>query len=332
MMEVWTDMKTRPRRLRNGETLRRMVRETRMDSSSLIYPIFVKEGENILEEIPTMPGQYRYSVDTMGKKLEQLLNAGISSVMFFGIPAYKDEAGSGAYAEDGIIQKALMQATKDFPELYLITDVCMCEYTSHGHCGVLCGQDVDNDETLKLLAKTALSHAQAGADMVAPSDMMDGRVAAIRNLLDENGYRNTPVMSYAVKYASAFYGPFRDAAGSAPSFGDRKGYQMDYHNSREGVKEALLDIEEGADIIMVKPAMSYLDMVTRIKETVNVPVAAYSVSGEYAMIKAGASLGYIDEEKIICETAASAFRAGCDIYLTYYAEEIAGFMRQGKIG
>ncbi|MCI9271338.1 MAG: porphobilinogen synthase [Dorea sp.] len=325
-------MKTRPRRLRNGETLRRMVRETRMDSSSLIYPIFVKEGENILEEIPTMPGQYRYSVDTMGKKLEQLLNAGISSVMFFGIPAYKDEAGSGAYAEDGIIQKALMQAKKDFPELYLITDVCMCEYTSHGHCGVLCGQDVDNDETLKLLAKTALSHAQAGADMVAPSDMMDGRVAAIRNLLDENGYRNTPVMSYAVKYASAFYGPFRDAAGSAPSFGDRKGYQMDYHNSREGVKEALLDIEEGADIIMVKPAMSYLDMVTRIKETVNVPVAAYSVSGEYAMIKAGASLGYIDEEKIICETAASAFRAGCDIYLTYYAEEIAGFMRQGKIG
>lgn len=325
-------MKIRPRRLRYGETLRKMVRETRMDASSLIYPIFVKEGKGSCEEIPTMPGQYRYSVDTMGKKLEELLRAGVSSVMFFGIPGYKDEAGSGAYAEDGIIQKALMQAKRDFPELYLITDVCMCEYTSHGHCGVLCGQDVDNDETLKLLAKTALSHVQAGADMVAPSDMMDGRVAAIRDLLDKNGYINTPVMSYAVKYASAFYGPFRDAAGSAPSFGDRKSYQMDYHNSREGVKEALLDIEEGADIIMVKPAMAYLDMVTRIKATVNVPVAAYSVSGEYAMIKAGAKLGYIDEEKIICETAASAFRAGCDIYLTYYAEEIAKYIQEGKIG
>lgn len=326
------NMKIRPRRLRYGETLRRMVRETRMDASSLIYPIFVKEGRDILEEIPTMPGQYRYSVDTMGKKLEELLNAGVSSVMFFGIPGYKDEIGSGAYAEDGIIQKALSRAKQDFPEMYLITDVCMCEYTSHGHCGVLCGQDVNNDETLKLLAKTALSHVQAGADMVAPSDMMDGRVAAIRSLLDENGYINTPIMSYAVKYASAFYGPFRDAAGSAPSFGDRKSYQMDYHNSREGIKEALLDIEEGADIIMVKPAMAYLDMVARIKETVNVPVAAYSVSGEYAMIKAGAKLGYIDEEKIICETAASAFRAGCDIYLTYYAEEIAGFIQEGKIG
>lgn len=325
-------MRIRPRRLRYGETLRKMVRETRMDASSLIYPIFVKEGQGILEEIPTMPGQYRYSVDTMGKKLEELLRAGVSAVMFFGIPGYKDEIGSGAYAEDGIIQKALAQAKKEYPELYRITDVCMCEYTSHGHCGVLCGQDVNNDGTLKLLAKTALSHVQAGADMVAPSDMMDGRVAAIRGLLDENGYSNIPVMSYAVKYASAFYGPFRDAAGSAPAFGDRKSYQMDYHNSREGMKEALLDIEEGADIIMVKPAMAYLDMVTRIKDTVNVPVAAYSVSGEYAMIKAGAKLGYIDEEKIICETAVSAFRAGCDIYLTYFAEEIAQYMREGKIG
>lgn len=325
-------MRIRPRRLRYGEILRKMVRETRMDASSLIYPIFVKEGQGIMEEIPTMPGQYRYSVDTMGKKLEELLRAGVSAVMFFGIPGYKDEIGSGAYAEDGIIQKALAQAKKEYPELYRITDVCMCEYTSHGHCGVLCGRDVNNDETLKLLAKTALSHVQAGADMVAPSDMMDGRVAVIRDLLDENGYGNIPIMSYAVKYASAFYGPFRDAAGSAPAFGDRKGYQMDYHNSREGMKEAILDIKEGADIIMVKPALAYLDMVTRIKDTGNVPVAAYSVSGEYAMIKAGAKLGYIDEEKIICETAVSAFRAGCDIYLTYFAEEIAQYMREGKIG
>lgn len=326
------ELTNRPRRLRSNPTLRKMVRETRMDPSSLVYPMFVTEGSNKKEEIPSMSGQYRYSVDRMEEKLIELQNAGVSSVMLFGIPEEKDACGSGAYAEDGIVQKAFRKAKEACPGLYLIGDVCMCEYTSHGHCGVLKGQDVDNDQTLELLAKTALSQVQAGADMVAPSDMMDGRVAAIRNLLDENGYRNTPVMSYAVKYASAFYGPFRDAAGSAPSFGDRKGYQMDYHNSREGVKEALLDIEEGADIIMVKPAMSYLDMVTRIKETVNVPVAAYSVSGEYAMIKAGASLGYIDEEKIICETAASAFRAGCDIYLTYYAEEIAGFMRQGKIG
>lgn len=326
------DMKIRPRRLRNGELLRKMVRETRVDASSLIYPIFVREGSGIVEEIPTMPGQYRYSVDTMGEKLASLQNAGVSSVMFFGIPDHKDEVGSGAYAEDGIVQKALRRARREFPGMYLITDVCMCEYTSHGHCGVLCGHDVNNDETLKLLAETALSHAQAGADMVAPSDMMDGRVAAIREKLDGNGYLNVPVMSYAVKYASAFYGPFRDAAGSAPAFGDRKSYQMDYHNSREGIKEALLDVEEGADIIMVKPAMSYLDMVAKIKDAVKVPVAAYSVSGEYSMIKAGAALGYVDEEKIICETAASAYRAGCDIYLTYYAEEIARLIKEGKIG
>ena len=326
------NMTVRPRRLRYGETLRRMVRETRMDPSSLIYPMFVKEGTNIKEEIPSMEGQFRYSVDQLPYELENLSKAGVSSVMLFGIPDHKDEVGSGAYAEDGIIQKALRKAKEDYPELYRITDVCMCEYTSHGHCGVLCGHDVDNDETLKLLAKTALSHVQAGADMVAPSDMMDGRVAAIRAELDGNGFKNTPIMSYAVKYASAFYGPFRDAAGSAPAFGDRRSYQMDYHNSREGVKEALLDVKEGADIIMVKPAMSYLDMVVKIKEAVHVPVASYSVSGEYAMIKAGAKLGYIDEEKIICETAASAFRAGCDIYLTYYAQEIARFMREGRIG
>ncbi|MCD8157158.1 MAG: porphobilinogen synthase [Clostridiales bacterium] len=322
----------RPRRLRSGENLRKMVCETRMDPSSLIYPLFVREGSGIMEEIPAMPEQYRYSTDTMGEKLESLQNAGVTSVMFFGIPDEKDEAGSGAYDANGIVQRALRQARKDFPDLYRVTDVCMCEYTSHGHCGVLKGKEVDNDRTLNLLAQTALSHAEAGADMVAPSDMMDGRVAAIRSVLDENGFYNTPIMSYAIKYASAFYGPFRDAAGSAPAFGDRKSYQMDYHNSREGIREALLDVEEGADIIMVKPAMSYLDMVTKIKDIVHVPIAAYSVSGEYGMIKAGASLGYIDEEKIICETAASAFRAGCDIYLSYFAEEIAGFMKEGKIG
>ncbi len=326
------ELTVRPRRLRSGETLRKMVRETRMDPSSLIYPIFIKEGSDITEEIPAMPGQYRYSVNTMGEKLASLQAAGVCSVMFFGIPDQKDEAGSGAYDADGVVQKALRRARKDFPELYLITDVCLCEDTSHGHCGVLRGHEGDTDRTLKLLAQTALSHAEAGADMVAPSDMMDGRVAAIRAILDRHGYTNTPILSYAVKYASAFYGPFRDAAGSAPSFGDRKSYQMDYHNSREGVKEALLDVEEGADIIMVKPAMSYLDMVARIKSEVHVPVASYSVSGEYSMIKAGAQMGYIDEEKIVCETAASAFRAGCDLYLTYFAEEIAGYMREGKIG
>lgn len=325
-------MQIRPRRLRYGENLRKMVRETRMDPSTLIYPIFVKEGNNITEEIPTMPGQFRYSVDSMGRKLEELLDAGVSSVMFFGIPDHKDEVGSGAYDENGIIQRALRKAKEDYPEIYRITDVCMCEYTSHGHCGVLCGHEVHNDETLKLLARTALSHVEAGSQMVAPSDMMDGRVSAIRSMLDKNGHETVPIMSYAVKYASAFYGPFRDAAGSAPAFGDRKSYQMDYHNSREGIKEALLDVNEGADIIMVKPAMSYLDMVTKIKDLVQVPVAAYSVSGEYAMIKAGAKMGYIDEEKIICETAASAFRAGCDIYLTYYAQEIARLIKEGKIG
>ena len=246
----------RPRRLRSSETLRKMVRETRMDKSSLIYPIFVREGQGIKEEIPSMEGQYRYSIDMLPYGLEEVARAGVSSIMLFGIPGEKDEVGSGAYAKDGIIQRALREAKKRFPDLYYITDVCMCEYTSHGHCGVLCGHEVDNDKTLALLAKTALSQVEAGADMVAPSDMMDGRVAAIRECLDKNGHKETPIMSYAVKYASAFYGPFRDAAGSAPSFGDRKSYQMDYHNRREGMKEALADIQEGADIIMIKPAMS----------------------------------------------------------------------------
>ena len=326
------EMLKRPRRLRGSEVLRKMVRETRMDKASLVYPMFVKEGSGIIEEIPTMPGQFRYSVDTQGEILSRLQDAGVKNVMFFGIPDHKDEVGSGAYDPEGIVQKALRQARKDFPEMYLITDVCMCEYTSHGHCGVLCGHDVDNDRTLELLAKTALSHVEAGADMVAPSDMMDGRVRAIREMLDTNGHYTAPIMSYAVKYASGFYGPFRDAAGSAPSFGDRKSYQMDFHNSREGIKEALMDVEEGADIIMVKPAMAYQDMITRVRDEVNVPVAAYSVSGEYAMVKAGASLGYIEEERIISEMAVGVYRAGADIYLTYFAPEIARLMDEGRIG
>ena len=326
------EMTVRPRRLRKNDTLRRMVRETRMDKSSLIYPIFVREGENMEEEIPSMEGQFRYSIDRLPYALEGLMNAGVDKVMFFGIPDEKDDVGSQAYAENGIVQRALREARKQFPEMYLITDVCMCEYTSHGHCGVLCGHDVENDATLELLAKTALSHVEAGADMVAPSDMMDGRVGAIREILDTHQHKDIPIMSYAVKYASAFYGPFREAAGSAPSFGDRKSYQMDYHNKREGLKEALLDVQEGADIIMVKPALSYMDVISEVKQSIHLPVAAYSVSGEYAMVKAGAKLGYIDEEKIICEMAVSTYRAGADIYLTYFAKELAGFMDEGRIG
>lgn len=322
----------RPRRIRSNEILRKMVRETRVDKSALMYPLFVKEGENIEEEIPSMVGQYRYSVDRLKYELERLSNAGVSSVMLFGIPDEKDECGSGAYAEDGIVQKALREAKKEFPNLFYVTDVCMCEYTSHGHCGMLNGKYVDNDATLNFLAKTALSHVQAGADMVAPSDMMDGRVLAIRNKLDSHGYVETPIMSYAVKYASAFYGPFREAAGSAPSFGDRKSYQMDYHNKKEALKEALLDVEEGADIIMVKPALSYLDIIQEVSNCVNVPIAAYSVSGEYAMVKAAANCGYIDETSIMCEMAMSTFRAGTDIYITYFAKELAKCIDEGRIG
>lgn len=326
------DLIQRPRRLRGSENLRKMVRETRMDKSSLIYPLFVKEGTGIEEEIPSMEGQFRYSVDRLPFELERLQNAGVNSIMLFGIPDHKDEVGSGAYDPNGIVQKALREAKKQFPDMYYITDVCMCEYTSHGHCGVLCGHDVNNDATLELLAKTAVSHVEAGADMVAPSDMMDGRVRAIREALDANGHYGAPIMAYAVKYASAFYGPFRDAAGSAPSFGDRKSYQMDFHNRREGMKEALTDVEEGADIIMVKPAMSYLDMVSEVSKAVNVPVATYSVSGEYAMVKAAAKMGWIDEERIMCEMAVSAYRAGAQIYLTYYAKELAKCMDEGRIG
>lgn len=326
------DLTVRPRRLRSSEALRKMVRETRMDAASLIYPMFVMDGENKVEEIDSLPGQFRYTVDRMDEEIERLLAAGVQNVMLFGIPEIKDEVGSQAYAEDGVVQRALRRTAEKYPEMYLITDVCMCEYTSHGHCGVLCGHDVDNDKTLDLLAKTALSHVQAGAQMVAPSDMMDGRIAAIRECLDANGYTNIPIMSYAVKFASAFYGPFREAAGSAPSFGDRKSYQMDFHNRREALKEAMLDVEEGADIIMVKPAMSYLDLVREVHEMTDLPIATYSVSGEYAMVKAAAANGWIDEDRIVSEMATAAFRAGADIYITYYAKEIAKYIKDGLIG
>ena len=322
----------RPRRLRKTEILRKMVRETRIDQASLIYPMFVRDGEGIREEIPSMAGQYRYSVDRMYEELEKLSDAGVGAVMLFGIPDHKDEKGSQAYAEDGVIQRALWEAKKRFPDLYYITDVCLCEYTSHGHCGMLKGCEVDNDSTLELLAKSALSHVQAGADMVAPSDMMDGRVGKIRTVLDAEGYEDIPIMSYAVKYASGLYAPFRDAAKSAPAFGDRTSYQMDYHNSREGIKEILLDEEEGADIVMVKPALAYLDMIAKAKEATNLPIAAYSVSGEYAMIKAAAEKGWILEDQIVCETAVAAFRAGAQSYLTYYAKELAGYIKEGRIG
>lgn len=322
----------RPRRLRGSAGIRNMVRETRMDAASLMYPLFVKEGLEGREPVDSMQGQYRYGVKAMLEKLEELKQCSVSSVMLFGIPKDKDTCGSGAWAEDGVVQEALREGKRQFPDMLFVTDVCMCEYTSHGHCGMLKGETVDNDATLELLAKTALSHVRAGADMVAPSDMMDGRVASIRGSLDEQGFSHIPIMSYAVKYASAFYGPFREAAGSAPSFGDRKSYQMDYHNSREAVKEALLDVEEGADILMVKPAMSYLDIVRQVSEQTVVPVAAYSVSGEYAMVKSGAALGVIDERSIVAEMAASAYRAGTDIYITYFAQEIAGMIKEGLIG
>lgn len=322
----------RPRRLRNGSVLRSMVRETRISADTLIYLMFVIEGTNIKEEIATMPGQYRWSIDRMDEILQELTDAGVKSVLLFGIPKKKDEIGSSAWAEDGIVQQAIRHIKQQFPQFYVITDVCMCEYTSHGHCGILCGHSVDNDQTLEVLAKTALSHVQAGADMVAPSDMMDGRVGKIRAILDENGFINTPIMSYSVKYASAFYGPFRDAAGSAPAFGDRKGYQMDPHNLQEAIREAELDIQEGADILMVKPGMAYLDVLYALKERFPYPIATYSVSGEYAMIKAAGMAGYVDEAALVCESAVCMYRAGADLLITYFAKELAQYIKEGRIG
>lgn len=322
----------RPRRLRSSRQIRDLVCETRISPKSFIYPMFVEEGVNKKEEIRSMPGQYRYSIDRMDECLDELETAGVFSVMFFGIPDHKDEVGSGAYDHNGIVQKALRHAKETHPQMYFVADLCMCEYTSHGHCGILCGTEVDNDATLAYLQKIAVSQAEAGADMIAPSDMMDGRVAAIREALDANGYTNIPIMAYSAKFASSFYGPFRDAADSAPGFGDRKSYQMDFHNRREAMKEVLLDVEEGADIVMVKPAACYGDLIREVRDAINVPVAAYSVSGEYSMVKTTAAAGYIDEERIMCEMAVSAYRAGADIYITYFAKELAECMRKGLIG
>lgn len=322
----------RPRRLRSSPLLRKTVRETRLSGNSLILPLFVVEGRNIRREIRAMPGQFHYSPDMLGNAVEEAIESGVNSVLLFGIPEIKDETGSEAYNDEGVLQQGICHIKKDYPQLQVITDVCMCEYTSHGHCGILHGERVDNDKTLPYLAEIALSHVRAGADMVAPSDMMDGRIHALRTALDTKGFTEIPIMSYAVKYASAFYGPFREAAGSAPEFGDRKGYQMDFHNRREAAKEALLDVNEGADILMVKPALSYLDVIKEVKEATNLPLAAYSVSGEYAMIKAAAAQGLVDEYGIMCESAVSIFRAGADILITYYAKELAGAIRRGDIG
>ena len=326
------DLTIRPRRLRSSDCLRRMVRETRVSPDSLIYPLFLIEGENIVEPIPSLEGQYRYSPDRVGEAIEECLKAGVTRVLLFGIPAHKDACGSSAWDENGIVQQGIRAIKEQYPECYIITDVCMCEYTSHGHCGILCGETVDNDKTLEVLSKTALSHVKAGADMVAPSDMMDGRVGAIRKTLDEAGYTNIPIMAYSAKYASAFYGPFRDAAGSAPAFGDRRGYQMDPHNRKEAIRECALDVEEGADILMVKPALSYLDVIREVSDTFDLPLCAYQVSGEYAMIKAAGAAGLIDEYRLLCESALSIYRAGANILITYYAKELAEAMRKGDMG
>ncbi|MCQ2061371.1 MAG: porphobilinogen synthase [Fibrobacter sp.] len=319
----------RPRRLRQNETIRNMIAETAVNSASLVYPMFVVEGEGVKEEIPSMPGQFRFSIDELLKEVATFSEIGLKSVLLFGIPDHKDEMASAAYDDDGVVQRAVRALKANFPDLYVITDVCLCEYMSHGHCGVIKDNDVDNDPTLELLAKTALSHAVAGADMVAPSDMMDGRVAAIREKLDEAGFTNTPIMAYSAKYASAFYGPFRDAADSAPHFGNRKTYQMDVRNSREALHEVELDIEEGADIVMVKPGLAFLDVLRQTAEISNVPVAVYNVSGEYAMVKAAAQNGWIDENAIIRESLIAFKRAGADIIITYHAKEA---LEKGLVG
>ena len=326
------ELSIRPRRLRSSDTLRRMVRETRVSPESLIYPLFIVEGENIVEPIPSLDGQWRYSPDRVCEAVEACRAVGVNKVLLFGIPAHKDACGSEAWNPDGVVQQGIRAIKKKYPDCYVITDVCMCEYTDHGHCGILCGHTVDNDKTLEVLSKTALSHVQAGADMGAPSDMMDGRVAAIRRTLDDNGFETVPIMAYSAKYASAFYGPFRDAAGSAPAFGDRRGYQMDPHNRREAIRECALDAEEGADILMVKPALSYLDIIREVSDTFDLPLCAYQVSGEYAMIKAAGAAGLIDEYRVMCESALSIYRAGAGMLITYFAKELAEAMGKGDLG
>jgi porphobilinogen synthase len=313
----------RLRRLRRTEALRSLVRETKVDVGDLIYPLFVVEGKGLRQEIASMPGICRYSSDLLPGEIEEIARLGIPAVILFGIPEEKDEKASSAYRRDGVVQNAVRAIKKTAPELVVMTDVCLCEYTSHGHCSVVVNGDLDNDKTLELLAKTALSHAEAGADIVAPSDMMDGRVKAIRHTLDGNGFQHIPILSYAAKYASAFYGPFREAAESAPQFGDRRSYQMDPPNGREALREVEQDIAEGADMVMVKPALPYLDIIRKVRDTFNHPLAAYSVSGEYAMVKAAAQQGWLDEQKIVLEMLTSIKRAGADIIITYYAKEAA---------
>jgi porphobilinogen synthase len=322
--------KLRMRRLRKTENLRRMVRENHLRVDDLVYPLFVVPGTNVKDEISSLPGCYHFSVDRLVEECKEVRDLAIPAVLLFGIPESKDEVGSGAYADDGIIQRAVSAIAKDVNGgegergLEIITDVCLCEYTDHGHCGPVRDGEVDNDAALTLLARTAVSHVRAGATMVAPSDMMDGRVAAVRAALDEAGFADTPIMSYAAKYASAYYGPFREAADSAPKFGDRRAYQMDPANGDEALEEVRLDIEEGADIVMVKPALAYMDVIWRVKERFGRPVAAYNVSGEYAMIKAAAARGWIDEKRIVMETLTGLKRAGADIVLTYFAKQVAG--------
>ncbi len=313
----------RMRRLRKNENLRRMVRETRLSIDNLIYPIFVTFGNGVKDEISSMPGNYRFSVDRITQEVKEVHNLGIPAIILFGIPEHKDDVGSEAYNKCGVVQDAIRAVKADIPEIIIITDVCIDEYTSHGHCGLVKGNEILNDPTLELLSKMALTHVEAGADMVAPSDMMDGRVGAIRKTLDEHQFHDIPIMAYSAKYASAFYGPFREAADSSPKFGDRKSYQMDPPNSREAMREISLDIEEGADIVMVKPALAYLDIIHKVKNTFDLPVAAYSVSGEFSLIKAAGLKGWVDEERVMMETLVSIKRAGADMILTYFAKEAA---------